>query len=205
MNIGFVNELSLIFDRLKIDTLEVLEAAGTKWNFLPFRPGLVGGHCIGVDPYYLTFKAQELGYTPEVILSGRRINDAMGAYVAKKVIKALIERDCALKGSKVLMLGVTFKENCPDIRNSRAVDVYYELKEFGINVEVHDPWANEEEVLDEYGIHLVEKPNGPYNAIILAVSHQEFYDLKLADLKDDNTVVFDIKSFFPKEQVTERL
>lgn len=205
INIAFVNELSLIFEKLEIDTSEVLEAAGTKWNFLPFRPGLVGGHCIGVDPYYLTYKAQELGYTPEVILSGRRINDAMGAYVAKRVVKSLIDRDCTLKGARVLMLGVTFKENCPDIRNSRAVDVYEELVDFGLEVEVFDPWANTEEVKEEYGIELIRKPGGQYEAIILAVSHKEFEDLNINEYKTINSVVFDIKSFLPKDQVTDRL
>ena len=205
INIAFVNELSLIFNRLNIDTLEVLEAAGTKWNFLPFRPGLVGGHCIGVDPYYLTYKAQEVGYTPEVILSGRRINDSMGAYVAKKVIKALIDNGSTLKDSKVLMLGVTFKENCPDIRNSRAVDVYYELTDFGLEVDVYDPWANPEEVMHEYDIQLKSKLKDEYEAVVLAVAHNEFKRLNLSQLKKDKTVVFDIKSFFPKEEVTERL
>ncbi len=205
INIAFVNELSLIFNRLNIDTLEVLEAAGTKWNFLPFRPGLVGGHCIGVDPYYLTYKAQEVGYTPEVILSGRRINDSMGAYVAKKVIKALIDNGSTLKDSKVLMLGVTFKENCPDIRNSRAVDVYYELTDFGLEVDVYDPWASPEEVMHEYDIQLKSKLKDKYEAVVLAVAHNEFKRLNLSQLKKDKTVVFDIKSFFPKEEVTERL
>ena len=205
INIAFVNELSLIFNRLNIDTLEVLEAAGTKWNFLPFRPGLVGGHCIGVDPYYLTYKAQEVGYTPEVILSGRRINDSMGAYVAKKVIKALIDNGSTLKDSKVLMLGVTFKENCPDIRNSRAVDVYYELTDFGLEVDVYDPWASPEEVMHEYDIQLKSKLKDEYEAVVLAVAHNEFKRLNLSQLKKDKTVVFDIKSFFPKEEVTERL
>ena len=156
LNIAFVNELSLIFEKLNIDTSSVLEAAGTKWNFLGFRPGLVGGHCIGVDPYYLTYKAEEVGYNPQVILSGRRINDSMGAYIAKKVVKLMINKGQTIKNSNVLMLGITFKENCPDIRNSKAVDVYNELIDFGVNVSVYDPWADSNEVKRNYGFDLIE-------------------------------------------------
>ena len=174
INIAFVNELALIFEKLGIDTSEVLEAAGTKWNFLPFKPGLVGGHCIGVDPYYLTYKAQEMGYNPEVILSGRRINDAMGAHVAKTVIKNMINNGHTLKNSKVLLLGITFKENCPDIRNSKAVDVYNEIVDFGIETDVFDPWANADEVQAEYGIALKGDLDQSYQAIILAVAHDKY-------------------------------
>lgn len=205
INIAFINELSLIFEKLNIDTLSVLEAAGTKWNFLPFRPGLVGGHCIGVDPYYLTYKAQEVGYNPQVILSGRRINDAMGAHVASKVAKLMIDKDLTIKGSKALMLGITFKENCPDIRNSKAIDVYKELKDFGLNVDVYDPWANAAEVKAEYGIDTVTDLGKEYNAIVLAVSHREFMELDLNKLKADNSVVFDIKSILDKSQIDARL
>ncbi len=205
LNIAFVNELSLIFEKLDIDTLSVLEAAGTKWNFLPFRPGLVGGHCIGVDPYYLTYKAEEVGYNPQVILSGRRINDAMGAHVAKKVVKLMIEKGQTIKNSKVLMLGITFKENCPDIRNSKAIDVYAELSDFGLNVDVYDPWANHAEVKHEYGIDLVENLRDDYAAIILTVSHTEFSILDIDKLKYKNAVVFDTKSFFEVNKIDARL
>ncbi|MTI20431.1 nucleotide sugar dehydrogenase, partial [Fulvivirga sp. RKSG066] len=183
LNIAFVNELSLIFDRLDIDTHEVLEAAGTKWNFLPFRPGLVGGHCIGVDPYYLTHKAEGVGYNPQVILAGRRINDNMGSFIANKVIKLMTKKDNPINNSRVLVLGITFKENCPDIRNSRVIDVVRELEDFGVNVDVCDPHASSEEVHHEYGLSLT-KPNGIYNAIILAVSHSDFESLDFSKLKD---------------------
>jgi UDP-N-acetyl-D-galactosamine dehydrogenase len=205
INIAFVNELSLIFERLDIDTLSVLEAAGSKWNFLPFRPGLVGGHCIGVDPYYLTFKAEEVGYNPQVILSGRRINDAMGAHVAKKVVKLMIDRGQTIKDSKVLMLGITFKENCPDIRNSKAIDVYTELTDFGIQVDVYDPWANADEVRHEYGIDMISELSNDYSAIILAVSHNEFEKISLDKLKTKDTVIFDIKSFWDRDVIDARL
>ena len=209
VNISFVNELALIFDRLGIDTKEVLEAAGTKWNFLKFTPGLVGGHCIGVDPYYLTYKAQEVGYYPEVILSGRRINDNMGIFVANKLIKLMIKKGHTIKGSKVLVLGITFKENCPDIRNSRVIDVVRELEEFGCNVDVYDPWADKEEVKREYGIELKDNINmNDYDGVVLAVSHKEFKeleeDLKKAKEKKD-IAVYDIKSFFDKSIVDGRL
>jgi UDP-N-acetyl-D-galactosamine dehydrogenase len=205
INIAFINELSLIFEKLDIDTLSVLEAAGTKWNFLPFRPGLVGGHCIGVDPYYLTYKAQEVGYNPQVILSGRRINDAMGAHVASKVAKLMIDKDLTIKGSKALMLGITFKENCPDIRNSKAIDVYNELKDFGLDVDVYDPWANGTDVKAEYGIDIIKDLGDSYQAIILAVSHKEFLELDISKLKAKNAVVFDIKSVLEKSEIDARL
>ncbi len=206
INIAFVNELALIFDRLDIDTLDVLEAAGTKWNFLPFRPGLVGGHCIGVDPYYLAYKAKEIGYHPQIILAGRRTNDEMGLFVANKVVKLLIHKGHRVKGSKALILGITFKENCPDIRNSRVIDVINELKEFGIKVDVYDPWADEEEVKREYGIDLLQTdPDfSKYDSIILAVAHDEFKGLDYSAIPN-TAVVFDIKGVLPKEFVDKRL
>lgn len=205
VNISFVNELSLIFDKMGIDTSEVLEAAGTKWNFLKYKPGLVGGHCIGVDPYYLLHKSESLGYYPQVILSGRRVNDNMGIFVANKLVKLLIKKGHKVEGSEVLILGVTFKENCPDIRNSRVIDVYNELKDFGVNVTVHDPWADKEEVHEEYGISIISELNDKYDGIILAVSHQEYINLNLEDLKKSNAVVFDIKSLWSKNIVDARL
>ncbi len=213
INIAFVNELALIFDKLNIDTKDVLEAAGTKWNFLKFTPGLVGGHCIGVDPYYLTYKAKEIGYHPEIILAGRRLNDNMGIFVANKVIKLMIQKGHTIKGSKVLVLGITFKENCPDIRNSRVIDVIRELEEFGVNVDVYDPWADRDEVKREYNIELIE--NGKlkmenYDGIVLAVAHKEFKDLEPliqnSKFKTKNSlIVYDIKSFFDKSIVDGRL
>jgi len=192
INIAFVNELSMIFNRLKIDTNAVLEAAGTKWNFLPFRPGLVGGHCIGVDPYYLTHKAQEVGYNPEIILAGRRLNDNMGIYVASQVVKLMIKKGHKIEGAKILVMGITFKENCPDIRNSRVIDVIRELQEYGCDVEVTDYWADSEEVKREYDLNLVENANvDEYEAIVLAVAHDEYRDMKIYS---KNQVVFDIKS-----------
>lgn len=208
INIAFVNELALIFDKLGIDTKDVLEAAGTKWNFLPFTPGLVGGHCIGVDPYYLTYKAESVGYNPQVILSGRRINDNMGIIVANKVIKLMIKKGALIKGAELLLLGITFKENCPDIRNSKVVDVYNELKDFGINVDVYDPWADKEEVKHEYQINLKdieEIKDKKYDGIILAVAHKEFKNLNLNEFKKENTVIYDIKSFLNKDEVDSRL
>ncbi len=205
LNIAFVNELALIFDRLGIDTTEVLESAGTKWNFLPFRPGLVGGHCIGVDPYYLTQKAESLGYLPEVILAGRRINDNMGSFVANKVIKLMIHKNCNIKNARILVLGITFKENCPDIRNSKVIDVVHELQAFGTQVEVYDPWANAQEVQHEYQIHLLEKLGTSYDAIVLAVPHQEFKDLNIKALKTETSVIYDVKSFLDKDLVDARL
>ena len=192
INIAFVNELAIIFNKLGINTNDVLEAAGTKWNFLPFKPGLVGGHCIGVDPYYLTHKAQSIGYNPEIILAGRRLNDNMGIYVANQVIKLMIKKGHKIEGSKVLVLGITFKENCPDIRNSRVIDVIEELKEFGCNIDIYDPWADTKEVEHEYNLKLIkELDTNKYEAIVLAVAHNEFKQLKL---KTKDNVVFDIKS-----------
>ncbi|KLE11291.1 Vi polysaccharide biosynthesis protein vipA/tviB [Aliarcobacter butzleri L354] len=192
INIAFVNELAIIFNKLGINTNDVLAAAGTKWNFLPFRPGLVGGHCIGVDPYYLTHKAQSIGYNPEIILAGRRLNDNMGIYVANQVIKLMIKKGHKIEGSKVLVLGITFKENCPDIRNSRVIDVIEELQEFGCNIDIYDPWADTKEVEHEYNLKLIKELNtDKYEAIVLAVAHNEFKQLKL---KTDENVVFDIKS-----------
>ena len=205
LNISFVNELALIFDKIGIDTVEVLEAAGSKWNFLPFRPGLVGGHCISVDPYYLTYKAQQVGYYPEVILSGRRINENMGAFVANKVIKMLINNNHVIRNAKVLILGITFKENCPDIRNSGVVDIIEEFNEYGTDVSVYDPWVNKDEVRHEYGLEVIAKPEGKYAAVVLAVSHLEFLQMDIRSLLDDNGVLFDVKSALPKEIVDERL
>lgn len=205
INIAFVNELAILFAKMGIDTLEVLKAAGTKWNFLPFKPGLVGGHCIGVDPYYLTFKAESLGYHPEVILSGRRINDNMGAYVAKEVVKLLIKKSHKVDGARVLVLGITFKENCPDIRNSRVIDVIEELKDFGCEIDVYDPWADDAEVKHEYGLSLVKEPGKDYEAVILAVAHEKFRDIDVAALKNPNGVIYDIKGFLDIESVDKRL
>ena len=205
VNISFVNELALIFDKMGIDTSEVLEAAGTKWNFLKFKPGLVGGHCIGVDPYYLLHKSESLGYYPQVILSGRRVNDNMGIFVANKLIKLLIKKGHKIEGSKVLILGITFKENCPDIRNSRVIDVYQELKEFGVDVDVYDPWASKQEVKDEYDITLLDNLGDKYDGILLAVSHDEFKSLNLENFKNTNAVIFDIKGIYDKNIVDARL
>ncbi len=209
INIAFVNELALIFDKLDIDTKAVLEAAGTKWNFLKFTPGLVGGHCIGVDPYYLTYKAKEIGHHPEIILAGRRLNDNMGIFVANKVIKLMIQKGHTIKGSKVLILGLTFKEHTPDIRNSKVIDVIRELKEFGIYVDVYDPWADSEEVKHEYGLELKDNINvNDYDGIVLAVSHNEFKELEnniKEAKKASNLILYDIKSFFDKEIVDGRL
>jgi UDP-N-acetyl-D-galactosamine dehydrogenase len=205
VNISFVNELSLIFDRMGIDTTEVLEAAGTKWNFLNFKPGLVGGHCIGVDPYYLLHKSESLGYYPQVILSGRRVNDNMGIFVANKLVKLLIQKGKKIGGAKTLMLGITFKENCPDIRNSRVVDIYKELVDFGMDVDVYDPWANAKEVKHEHGISLVTELGHAYDAIVLTVAHREFLDLAFGELKAKDGVLFDIKSILDKSIVDARL
>jgi UDP-N-acetyl-D-galactosamine dehydrogenase len=205
VNISFVNELALIFDRMGIDTSEVLEAAGTKWNFLNFKPGLVGGHCIGVDPYYLLHKSESLGYYPQVILSGRRVNDNMGLFVANKLVKLLIQKGKKIGGAKTLMLGITFKENCPDIRNSRVVDIYRELRDFGMEVDVYDPWANKAEVKKEHGIDLVGELGANYDAIVLTVAHQEFLTLPFASLKAENGIIFDIKSVLDRTLVDARL
>ena len=209
LNIAFVNELAKIFHLIGIDTSEVLEAAGTKWNFLKFRPGLVGGHCIGVDPYYLTHKAQALGYLPEVILAGRRINDGMGKYVATEVVKLMIKKEQKVANAKVLVLGITFKENCPDIRNSHVVDVVRGLEEFGCRVDIYDPWADPGEVRHEYDLDSVRelsalKP-GEYDAIVLAVSHRQFATLDFRRFQKAHAVIFDIKGLLPKEAVDGRL
>jgi len=196
INIAFVNELAVIFNKMGMNTHDVLDAAGSKWNFLPFKPGLVGGHCIGVDPYYLTHKAQEIGYNPEIILAGRRLNDGMGIYVANQVIKLMIKKGQTIAGAKVLVLGITFKENCPDIRNSRVIDVINELQEFGCNIDVYDPWADITEVRDEYALTLLSKDKTPnfsdYAAIVLAVAHDEYKTLDLKTSKQQ--VIYDIKS-----------
>jgi UDP-N-acetyl-D-galactosamine dehydrogenase len=209
INIAFINELAKIFNLLEIDTLEVLEAAGTKWNFLPFRPGLVGGHCIGVDPYYLAQKAQEAGYHPEIILAGRRLNDSMGEYVASETVKLMIEDDIPIKNNKVLLLGITFKENCPDIRNTRAIDVYHKLKSYGLQVEVYDPWAKKEEVKHEYDIDISTKESElmekGYGAVVLAVSHKDFATFDLEKYKSVKSIVYDVKSFLPKKVIDKRL
>ena len=206
VNISFVNELALIFDRVGIDTQDVLDAAGTKWNFLKYNPGLVGGHCISVDPYYLAYKAENLGYHPEVILSGRRVNDNMSSFVANKMIKMLIRAGKQIMGSKILILGVTFKENCPDIRNSKVADVYNELKEFGLDVDVYDYEANPEEVKKEYGINLIDEISEKYDGILLAVSHTKFSMLNIESIKkDSNSVIYDLKGFLPRNQVNARL
>lgn len=208
LNISFVNELALIFDRIGIDTTDVIEAAGTKWNFLKFKPGLVGGHCIGVDPYYLAHKAESLGYHPQVILSGRRVNDNMGMFIANKIVKLLIYNGNMIKKSRVLILGFTFKEDCPDIRNSKVIDIYTELKQFGMDVDVYDPHAEIEEVHKEYNIQINNElpADEKYCAIILAVSHKEFLQLDFNALKNDSkSVLFDCKSFLPKDQVDARL
>jgi UDP-N-acetyl-D-galactosamine dehydrogenase len=208
INIAFINELALIFERMGIDTLEVLEAAGSKWNFLPFRPGLVGGHCIGVDPYYLTHKAQEIGYHPEVILAGRRINDNMGVFIANRVVKLMIHKGHKVQGTRVLVLGITFKENCTDIRNSRVVDIVRELEDFGCRVDVYDPWATSDDVKHEYGFPLVgreELEADGYDAVVLAVAHDKFKEIDIASMKRENGVIFDVKSILDPAIVDGRL
>jgi UDP-N-acetyl-D-galactosamine dehydrogenase len=207
INIAFVNELAKIFNLMGIDTHEVLEAASTKWNFLPFKPGLVGGHCIGVDPYYLAQKAQEYGYNPEIILAGRRMNDEMGKYVAQQVIKLMIKKGHHIKGAKALMLGITFKENCPDIRNTRVIDIYNELTGYGIDVTVYDPWANPEEVFTEYGISIITKypANSKYESIVLAVAHHKFLHIDLSKHINNGSVVYDVKGMLCKNFINERL
>ena len=207
INIAFVNELAKIFNHLGIDTKEVLEAAGTKWNFLPFTPGLVGGHCIGVDPYYLAQKAQESGYNPEIILSGRRMNDGMGQWVAAQIVKLLIKKGHTVKNAKILVLGITFKENCPDIRNTKAIDVINELKQFNCIVDVYDPWANPQEVKQEYNLKLIDDfTKNKYDGIVLAVSHNEFKTIDLSKLRNGhNAVIYDIKGIWDKDKVDGRL
>ena len=208
IDIAFVNELAKIFRRSDIDTKAVLEAAGTKWNFINFRPGLVGGHCIGVDPYYLAQKAIESGYNPEIILAGRKMNDSMGGYVATETVKLMIKKGARIKDSNVLVLGITFKENCPDIRNSRAIDIIREFETYGVNVDVYDPWASSEEVQHEYQLDLISETNSlkpVYDGIVLAVSHNEFLDLNLKTMTSETTVVFDVKSLLPLSEVDARL
>ena len=208
VNIAFVNELAKIFRLMEIDTHEVLEAAGTKWNFLPFKPGLVGGHCIGVDPYYLAHKAMELGYNPEIILAGRRLNDSMGPFVVHETVKLMIKKGIAVNEANVLVLGITFKEDCPDIRNSRAIDIVNELKSYSINVDVFDPWASPEEVKHEYGIGLISDQKDidkKYDAVVIAVSHREFLQLNLDDLLKENHVKFDVKAMLSKDKTDSRL
>ncbi|PWK18643.1 nucleotide sugar dehydrogenase [Xanthomarina spongicola] len=208
INIAFVNELSKIFRLLDIDTKAVLEAAGTKWNFINFTPGLVGGHCIGVDPYYLAQKAIESGYNPEIILAGRKMNDSMGGYVAQETVKIMIKKGATIKGSKVLVLGITFKENCPDIRNSRVIDIIREFESYDVDVDVFDPWASSEEVKEEYNFDLIcnkNDINNNYDAIVLAVSHNEFLEIDLQQLKSNIGVIFDVKSLLPKHTVDARL
>ena len=206
VNISFVNELALIFDRMGIDTNDVLDAAGTKWNFLKYKPGLVGGHCISVDPYYLAHKAESLGYHPQVILSGRRVNDNMGIFVANKLVKLLIAKNHVISNTNVLVLGITFKENCPDIRNSKVIDIINELLHFNINVDVFDPHAESEEVKQEFGIELIRSINQTYTGIILAVSHKEFLGIDIEKLKENSSsVVFDLKAFLDRDLVDSRL
>jgi len=209
LNIALINELALIFNRLGIDTEEVLQAAGTKWNFLPFRPGLVGGHCIGVDPYYLTHKAQEIGYHPEVILAGRRINDAMGGYVADQVIRLMLLRRIQVSGSRILVLGLTFKENCPDLRNSRVIDIIEQLQKYNVQVDVHDPWVDAAEARHEYDIGLLAQPSpGEYDAVIIAVGHEEFRNMGAAGLRGlckPNGVLYDVKYLLQADVVDGRL
>jgi UDP-N-acetyl-D-galactosamine dehydrogenase len=205
LNISFVNELALIFDRMDIDTNDVLEAAGTKWNFLKYKPGLVGGHCIGVDPYYLAHKAESLGYHPQVILSGRRVNDTMGMFVANKVVKLMIQKGIIIRGAEVLILGVTFKENCPDIRNSKVIEIVHELQLFGLEVDVYDPHANQKAVKEEYKIDLIPSIYKKYDAIILAVSHNDFKIIEYTSILKSPSVLFDTKAFLDRNIVDSRL
>jgi UDP-N-acetyl-D-glucosamine/UDP-N-acetyl-D-galactosamine dehydrogenase len=207
INIAFVNELAKIFNLLDIDTHEVLEAAGTKWNFLPFKPGLVGGHCIGIDPYYLAQKAEEVGYNPEIILAGRRMNNSMGKYVAGEVVKLMLRKGAEVKNAKALMLGITFKENCPDIRNTRAIDIYHELKCYGMQVDVFDPLASSHKVKHEYNIDILSHATNKndYGIIILAVAHNEFLSIDFSDCKKNGTIIFDVKGILRSEMVTARL
>ena len=209
VNIALINELALIFNKMNIDTLEVLEAAGTKWNFLPFRPGLVGGHCISVDPYYLTHKAQEIGYHPEVILAGRRINDGMGSYVADQLVRLLVRKTINPVKSKILVLGLAFKENCPDLRNTRVVDIIGALQEFHAQVDIYDPWVDKEEAMHEYGLSLIDEPqNGTYDAVLIAVGHKQFAESGSAGIRaygKNESVIYDVKYVLPREAVDARL
>lgn len=209
VNIALINELALIFNRLNIDTEEVLKAAGTKWNFIPFRPGLVGGHCIGVDPYYLTYKAQEIGYYPEIILAGRRLNDSMGSYVVTQLVKEMVKKRIQVEGARILILGLAFKENCPDLRNTRVIDIVQELKEYNINVDIYDPWIDIVEANNEYGVTPIEiLEKGIYDGIILAVAHQEFREMgaeKIRELGKNNSVLYDLKYVLSSVEVDIRL
>lgn len=206
VNISFVNELALIFDRMDIDTNDVLEAAGTKFNFLKYKPGLVGGHCISVDPYYLSHKATQLGYHPDVILSGRRVNDSVAAFIASKVVKLMIQKGIAVKNAKILILGITFKEDCPDVRNTKVIDVMKELKEYGLHVDVYDPWADAQEVKEEYGVSMLSQvPDNKYEGLIVAVAHKEFLKYNIKSLTTDTAVVFDIKACLDRSLVDGRL
>ena len=209
INIALINELAMIFEKLDIDTEAVLEAAGTKWNFLPFRPGLVGGHCIGIDPYYLTHKAMEVGYHPEIILAGRRLNDNMSSYVVDQICKLMIKKRIHIDGSNILIMGLTFKENCPDLRNSKVVDLIKGFKDFNSNIDVYDPWADRNEAFEEYGVELIEKPETQkYDAIVIAVSHEQFKKLNIDELKSfgkKDHIIYDIKCLFPQDQVDGRL
>ena len=208
INIAFVNELSKIFRLLEIDTMEVLEVAGTKWNFLPFRPGLVGGHCIGIDPYYLAHKAKEYDYNPEIILAGRRLNDSMGQFVAQETVKMMLKKGLSVKNANALVLGITFKENCPDIRNSKAIDVVRELQDYHINVDIYDPWASPEEVKNEYGLDLIsdiETSDKKYDAVLAVVAHNEFKNLDLQKYTNENALIYDVKAIYPKEKSDLRL
>jgi UDP-N-acetyl-D-galactosamine dehydrogenase len=206
LNISFMNELAVIFDRMGLDTNDVLEAAGTKWNFLPFKPGLVGGHCIGVDPYYLTYKSIQLGYHPDVILSGRRVNDQMGAFIVAKLMKLLVSAAQPMQNKKVLIAGFTFKENCPDTRNTRVIDMVQELEDYGMEAVVWDPIANRKEASAEYGIHILEAlPDGPFAAVIVAVAHEQFRKFDFEPLKNQGAVIFDVKGFLPRHLVDARL
>lgn len=208
INIAFVNELAKIFNKLDIDTHSVLDAAGTKWNFLPFKPGLVGGHCIGVDPYYLAQKAQESGYYPEIILAGRRINDSMGSFVASEIVKKIVQKDIPVKGAKALLLGFAFKENCPDVRNTRVIDIHNDLTDFGLDVTIFDPWVDKKEVWDEYKLEVLnelEQVGSEYAVVILAVSHSEFLAINLEDILAGNAIVYDIKGFLEPSRVNGRL
>jgi UDP-N-acetyl-D-galactosamine dehydrogenase len=204
-----MNELSMIFDRMGINTFDVLEAAGTKWNFLKFKPGLVGGHCIGVDPYYLAQKALEVGYHPEIILAGRRVNDGMGRYVASEVVKLMLNKDIGVRNSSILVLGFTFKENCPDVRNTKVIDIVKELHTYGVGVTIFDPWASPDAVVHEYGVkthdQYDEVSNKQYDAIIMAVAHNQFSDINYSALRKSNAIVYDIKSFVPLEHIDARL
>lgn len=206
INIAFVNELAKIFNLMNINTSDVLEAASTKWNFLPFKPGLVGGHCIGVDPFYLAQKAQQFGYYPEIILSGRRLNDSMGSHIASEIVKLMIAEDVKVKNANILILGITFKENCPDIRNTKVIDVYHALKSYGVDVNVYDPWAKKSEVKSEYGVDLVDDLySNEYDSVVLAVSHKEFKNIDILRLKKEKGVVYDVKNFLPQRLTDKTL